>query len=185
MKTYGNIINIIDLELTCWEDKAYQREHSEIIEVGICQVDLINKKIIKQKNWLVKPKNSSVSDFCENLTGISQKMVDEGTTLQKVSKEIRRNFAPSKYAIGCWGVGDVSKLREECLSLNAIDPFERSVEYNLSQLYAFFNNISGKFSLEEAINRENVILKDQHRALPDAIATAEVFLSMIKKYQRS
>ena len=36
MNTTDKIL-VLDLEATCWEeDGAYQREHSEIIEIGVC-----------------------------------------------------------------------------------------------------------------------------------------------------
>ena len=59
-----DLINIIDVESTCWETKAPIGEVSEIIEIGICSLDIKTLKVQNQKSLLVHPKESTISEFC-------------------------------------------------------------------------------------------------------------------------
>jgi inhibitor of KinA sporulation pathway (predicted exonuclease) len=57
-------ILVIDVESTCWQDTPPVREESEIIEIGICTVDVASGKRLEKESILVKPERSKVSEFC-------------------------------------------------------------------------------------------------------------------------
>lgn len=67
-----NLYVVLDFEATCWSDND---EH-EIIEWPMALLDLKNKKIASEFMSFVKPKRSELSDFCKNLTSITQDQVD-------------------------------------------------------------------------------------------------------------
>jgi len=48
-------IIVIDVESTCWQDRPPENEASEIIEVGICVVDVYTRERIAQEKLLVRP----------------------------------------------------------------------------------------------------------------------------------
>jgi len=184
MKIRSNRINIWDLEATCWEDKEYQKEHSEIIEIGICQLDLKTLEIIDQEYYLINPKKSDISEFCTNLTNITQDMMDkEGMSLQRASKLIRKRFAPKKYPSGAWGACDIDKMEKDCITQDAVQPFNKDLYYNLGQIYSMFNQEKPNFSLVNAMKKEGIEYDELHRALPDSINTAKILVNMIKRYQ--
>jgi inhibitor of KinA sporulation pathway (predicted exonuclease) len=84
-------ILIIDLESTCFEGmpRSEQNQITEIIEIGITEVNTIKKHIIRTDSWLVKPQKTAITDYCTKLTGISDLMVQEkGLSLQDVSNLI-------------------------------------------------------------------------------------------------
>ncbi|MEN0056485.1 MAG: exonuclease domain-containing protein [Mucilaginibacter sp.] len=73
METTNEII-IVDLEATCWEPGGnYQKQQSEIIEIGICKLNMETGKITASEGILVKPIKSEISDFCTQLTSIPLK----------------------------------------------------------------------------------------------------------------
>jgi len=80
---YDKIV-IFDTEFTSWEG-ALERgwsgpnEHREIVQVAAQKIDLIHEMVIDRYEQLVRPRiNSELSDYFQNLTGISQQSIDAG-----------------------------------------------------------------------------------------------------------
>ena len=48
-------ILVIDLEATCWEGKAPEGMRSEIIEIGICPLELHTGRRLEKRSILVRP----------------------------------------------------------------------------------------------------------------------------------
>jgi len=83
----GSPLLIVDLEATCWEDQRTpdgegQGIHNmEIIEIG-CALANREGEVLGSRSFLVRPtRNPVLSDFCMELTGITQSMVDAAPTL--------------------------------------------------------------------------------------------------------
>ena len=76
MKTTDKII-IIDLEATCWQGAVPAGQENEIIEIGLSVLDTLTGEISKNQGILVKPQRSSVSEFCTELTTITQDLLDK------------------------------------------------------------------------------------------------------------
>lgn len=71
-------IAVIDFEATCFEKSP---EH-EIIEFPTVIIDVKTRQQIDSIQLFVKPvKTPILSDFCKNLTGITQEQVDSGLSL--------------------------------------------------------------------------------------------------------
>lgn len=127
---------VFDTEATCWdvndfstkeEGRKCQFDNREIIEIGIVEIDLIKREVIKKRRYLVKPRTSRVSDFCTKLTGLTQELVDnEGEFLQFTTKQIKKDFSPKNKYIMSWGAFDPSFMENQCkLSKNnAAYPFQ-------------------------------------------------------------
>jgi len=76
-------IIVVDVESTCWKGKPSEGQINEIIEVGL--------GIINKQSYIVKPKLSIISNFCTELTSITQEMVDKGKE-DKYEKRVVRYF---------------------------------------------------------------------------------------------
>lgn len=72
-----NTIIIIDLEATCWRGEVPKDQVSEIIEIGICLLDIKTRVISKNKGILIQPERSKISPFCTDLTTITQELLDK------------------------------------------------------------------------------------------------------------
>ena len=60
---YNEII-VVDLEATCWDTPEEQAKFtSEIIEVGICVLNIFTGEITKTAGLIVKPRQSKISPF--------------------------------------------------------------------------------------------------------------------------
>ena len=69
---------VIDLEATCSKSKEITRREMEIIEIGAVMVEAKSLEIVSEFQTFIKPvKNSLLTDFCKELTSITQKQVDD------------------------------------------------------------------------------------------------------------
>eukprot|EP00117_Sycon_ciliatum_P029361 scpid46504/ scgid1097/ ERI1 exoribonuclease 2; Exonuclease domain-containing protein 1 len=90
---------VLDFESTCWKDSR-KVVNQEIIEFPAVLLDLSNGKFVSEFHEYVQPMESPrLSDFCKELTGISQARVDDsaplGTCLHLFSKwvlELRTKY---------------------------------------------------------------------------------------------
>lgn len=93
-------ITCFDLEMCCWEDA---RQIGEIISFGLCELDLKTGKITREAHHYIKPVTDTVSDFCTQLTGITQRTVSrQGRPLNEVVNSITAKFGTKRPYV-CWG----------------------------------------------------------------------------------
>lgn len=170
-----NQIICFDLEMCCWEDKP----SGEIIEIGICQINLNTMKIEKEAQYFVKPEKDEISEFCTNLTGYTQSFINKnGRPLEEVLNTIKKNFGFNKTYFS-WGRDDIV-LMNECES-KKID-FEIYEIVNFSFIYNFlFNNSNERKSQIEAMNKFKVIEEGKrHQGIDDAKNLAKLIIEIRK-----
>ncbi|XP_054843293.1 3'-5' exoribonuclease 1 isoform X2 [Eublepharis macularius] len=115
-ENYYDYICIIDFEATCEESNQPEYTH-EIIEFPIVLLNTRNLEIEDTFQRYVKPEiNPQLSDFCVNLTGISQDLVDKADEFPLVlqqaidwmkQKELGSRYSYSILTDGSW---DMSKF---------------------------------------------------------------------------
>jgi len=93
MNRAATLLNIVDVEATCWQDGPPAGQVSEIIEIGLTTVDLSLGQRIGRHRILVRPQRSAVSAFCTELTGLTQAEVDARDQLRRRVPEV--GFRPS------------------------------------------------------------------------------------------
>ncbi|XP_038615478.1 3'-5' exoribonuclease 1 [Tachyglossus aculeatus] len=113
---YYDYICVIDFEATCEEGNPPEFIH-EIIEFPIVLLNTHTLEIEDTFQQYVRPEiNTQLSDFCINLTGITQDLVDRADTfpqvLQKVVEWMRQKELGTKYkySILTDGSWDMSKF---------------------------------------------------------------------------
>jgi len=81
----------IDFEATCFDIPTHKkRKLQEIIEFPAVLLNLETGIIESEFHQYVRPVEIPIlSDYCTNLTGISQEMVQEAKTIQEVMEEFR------------------------------------------------------------------------------------------------
>jgi inhibitor of KinA sporulation pathway (predicted exonuclease) len=169
-------IIVVDLEATCWKDnKTFQREHSEIIEIGICLIDIATGDITQNKGILVKPDHSRVSEFCEELTTISQSMIDtEGVGLKTAVELLLTEYNTQDYIWSSYGGYDKSMFIRQCKAKNIKYPFGAD-HINVKELFKEKSKMNKSVGMKKALN----ILKIQqkgthHRGVDDAYNIAKI-----------
>ena len=95
-------ILVIDVEATCWPGAPPDGQESEVIEIGICPLDVATGERLEKRSILVKPECSRVSEFCTQLTSLTQKQVDQrGHQLcDKACARLEREYRLEKAGVG-------------------------------------------------------------------------------------
>jgi inhibitor of KinA sporulation pathway (predicted exonuclease) len=61
----------IDVEQTCWSEPPPVGMKQEIIEIGVCEMDLTTLEITRSKSYFVRPRRWEISAKCTQITGIT------------------------------------------------------------------------------------------------------------------
>ncbi|MBE3097623.1 MAG: exonuclease domain-containing protein [Planctomycetes bacterium] len=77
-----DLIVIVDIEATCWEDDPPPGQESEIIEIGVCFLDIQSGERMGRESLLVRPEHSEVSPFCTQVTSITPQRVAQGVPFE-------------------------------------------------------------------------------------------------------
>ncbi|KAI1279603.1 3'-5' exoribonuclease 1 [Halotydeus destructor] len=125
-KYYYDVICVVDFEATCERQKSPIEQVQEIIEFPAFIVDVHQKKIVDNFHEYVKPEGK-ISEFCTELTGITQKVVDKADSFINVIdrfeewllNHIKKNNCQS-FAIATDGPWDMAHFFARRCKLNAI-----------------------------------------------------------------
>jgi len=83
------LLNVVDVEATCWEGEPPAGQHSEIIEIGIVVLNLETLERTGKRSVMVRPEHSEVSAFCTRLTGITPEEAASGVSFGAVLRITR------------------------------------------------------------------------------------------------
>lgn len=173
---------IVDLEATCWERNDPKRQPHEIIEIGAVILDE-NYNYIKEFTQFVKPlDNLILTEYCTDLTSITQKDIDSAPTLAVAISRLKEWVGSFEDVVFCsWGYFDKEQLLYEC-SLNSIDyPFNDD-HINIKVRFSKIMERSRRVSLKKALRILDIQFEGtQHRAIFDALMTSKVFKVIMEK----
>lgn len=172
-------ILIIDLEATCWRGPVPEGMQSEIIEIGIAVVDLKTKELLETDSIIVKPKTSTISEFCTELTTITQEMIDEqGVSFEEACKILTNKFKSNRRLWASWGKYDYNQIQNDC-KLNKVDfPMGRDY-YNLKPLFSIKHSLGHDLGVATALEHLEMEFEGtHHRGIDDAKNIARIFKTM-------
>ena len=211
-------ILVVDLEATCWRtpEERPAGERHEIIEIGYAEMT----RDPKTREWstlpgasiLVLPEQSTVSDFCTELTGHTQgDLLRRGFPYRMALAELRRRF-PKLHLVpwASWGDYDREMLRaagekhlhylsvearKEYLEAAARDPFPSlpleaypfsRTHFNLKSLFALLTGAKKELDLPAALQLVGLSFEGApHRGDIDAYNTARLFCAMLNSAART
>lgn len=160
-----NTFVVFDVETT-----GLDSSNCEIIEIGACKVE--DGVITKIFQSLVKPKHS-IPEMITKITSIDNEMVKDSPPIEQVLVDFAyfcKGCVLSGYNVG-FDMGFIKKAG----STIGIS-FENRVEDVM--VFAREKMIIGNYTLKNVANHLNVSLNNAHRALNDALATANVLLKL-------
>ena len=173
---------VVDFEFTCWRGRPPKGMSQEILDIGLVEIDLLNKKIIKKDRFLIKPENSSISNFCTKLTSITSEEVENfGISLSEAFYVLEKKYKMSEKSWGSWGAFDKTHLTKEC-KLKGIDfPFSKNYT-NIQKCFSKTKKDKSRlYSVENALKDLDIEFKGTpHRADVDAYNTAIICLNICK-----
>lgn len=142
-------ILVVDFELTCWEKDQPEGEVSEIIEIGLSEVDIETLTIKKTDSYLVLPEYSTISEYCSNLTGITtQRMKKQGRALSEVSNALKKNWGSASKAWMAWG-NDREAILLDCIRKKIENPFSEAF-HNIGQQFTMMSGSTTSIGLNKA-----------------------------------
>ena len=177
------VINIVDIESTCW-DKPEEKpagEQNEIIEIGIVALDVKTLQIVDKDSILIKPQFSTVSPFCTQLTTITQDLLDrEGISLQAALDRLKAKYKPFLRTWASYGDYDREEFKKNCERIGAEYPWGRT-HLNIKNLLALHKGLKNEIGMAEACKFLGIKLDGTlHRGLDDAENIAKIYSAIIR-----
>ncbi|VDM41231.1 unnamed protein product [Toxocara canis] len=135
----------MDFECTC-EEEIYEYEH-EIIEFPAVLVDVRNRRIVDTFHSHVRPTiNPKLSEFCSQLTGVTQEMVDNALPFVDVFDSFRMWMQShrlgrdnARYAFVTDGPWDIAKFFQmQCLK-SGLETVPHDFRYYINIRKSFLN----------------------------------------------
>ncbi|MGE0492172.1 MAG: exonuclease domain-containing protein [Vulcanimicrobiota bacterium] len=160
---------VVDLEATCCDQRSIPRSQTEIIEIGAVMVKTGSWKALDEFQAFVKPKlHPRLTDFCLELTGITQAQVDGGRPFSEVLQalvEWAEGFPD--YLFCSWGNYDKHQFDQDCTQHGLAMPFANHC--NLKGAFAAQRGLRRGVGMKGALGMCGLELKGQHhRGIDDA-----------------
>jgi len=178
-----NPVVVVDIEATCWTQKRPPTgQHSEIIEVGVCLLDLNTLTPSDKASLLVKPTRSTVSEFCTQLTTLTQEQVDGGMTLAEACAVLVNEYQTPERVWVSWGDYDRRMFRDQCQSFGLRYPFsERHV--NVKHLHMEVHKLKRGLGMARALELAEIPLEGvHHRGGDDAWNIAKLLGHLLNNH---
>lgn len=168
-------IIVIDLEATCWENTPPPGEQQEIIEIGICTLDIKTCQRYKKDSILVRPEQSTVGPFCTRLTTLTQQQLEEeGVSFAEAVERVRQEYSPWDRTWASYGDFDRILFQRECSERGIAFPLGRT-HINVKNLLAIGLNLPYEIGLDTALDKLHLPLEGtHHRGHDDAWNIAAV-----------
>ncbi|MFC3679105.1 exonuclease domain-containing protein [Bacterioplanoides pacificum] len=131
---------IVDLECTCDSPVNFPKDEIEVIEIGavIGSITELGFDLLSKKQIYVMPTVHTVlTEFCRDLTGITQEEVDLANVLGEALQDFDlwlREYSP--VAWGSWGNFDRKQFGSECARKGLNDPLHGVSHINIKQGFA-------------------------------------------------
>ncbi|MFC5703754.1 exonuclease domain-containing protein [Cohnella faecalis] len=176
---------VYDLEMTVRRKKG---QIAEIIEIGAVKVDIIEglPQVVDTFQSFVKPVIvTQLTSDTTTFTGITQDDVNGAGTLAQIVRDFAAWMGPDEYYLCAWGPDDQRQLVQECRQHGI--PTDWIVNHNNLQ-----KMLSKTFKLEKhqqmglkpALEMLEIPFSgSHHRALDDAINTAQILVKLFDRVQ--
>ncbi|MER6498914.1 3'-5' exonuclease [Streptomyces sp. NPDC001455] len=138
MSAEPDLLNVIDVEATCWDGQPPPGAVSEIIEIGLTVVDLRAadgvlpartgsraRGRIARHRILVRPARSTVSAFCTELTGLTAAEVGTGVSFAEACALLASEHEAGIRPWASWGDYDRNQFIRQCRATGTRYPFGR------------------------------------------------------------
>ncbi len=172
-------IIVVDIESTCWKDAPPAGEESEIIEIGICPIDISSGQRLEKESILVKPEHSKVSEFCTKLTTLTQAQVNQGITFQQACSILKKKYLSKERVWASYGDYDRRQFERQCQSFKISYPFGTK-HLNVKSLFAIIHALPQEVGMEQALELLNLPLEGtHHRGGDDALNIAAILSELL------
>ena len=118
----------LDLEWNCADMSRQGDPDPEIVEIGLAELDPISLRVVREANYLVRPRQLDISFHCTSITGLTRDDLLTARPLRDVVTKITEEW-PAKATCFAWGT-DGQILTRACQAKHLTVPFRRFVDLN-------------------------------------------------------
>jgi len=154
-------ILVIDLEATCWPGDPPEGQESDIIEIGLCTLDVATGQRFDKASIVVRPERSTISEYCTLLTTLTQEEVEQGISFREACSLLRATYNSKERLWASFGDYDRLMFERECLTHGVKYPFGKG-HINVKSLFAVVQNLDRELPLDEAMDRLGFPLEGHH-----------------------
>ncbi|MBN1201081.1 MAG: exonuclease domain-containing protein [Anaerolineae bacterium] len=159
---------VIDVESTCWEGDPPDGQEGEIIEIGICVLDVASGDRLAKDSILVKPERSLVSPFCTQLTTLTQDRVAQGVSFERACGILKRKYRARHCVWASYGNYDRCQFERQCHARGIEYPFGPS-HINVKNLFAVVFGLPREVGMVRALHMLSLPVEGvHHRGVDDA-----------------
>lgn len=168
----------VDFEMTCWDGPPPEGQVSEIIQIGICEIDTESMTCIRSETLYVRNTLSEVSQYCTDLTGITPQILKtRGVSLEEAGRRIAKKLGSKGKGWLAWG-SDKAAIDRDCL-VKGVEPFFSNAFFNVGLLYSAMHGEGRSVGLSAAAERFGISFDGRpHDAGADAEVLAEIWCAM-------
>ncbi len=178
-------ILVIDIEATCWEGAPPEGEENEIIEVGICTLDVASGERLQKRSLLVRPERSRVSPFCQQLTSLTQEQVEGGISFAEACRILREEYLARERTWASYGDYDRTMFERQCRERDLLYPFSPR-HLNIKTLLAVLQGLHGEVGMARGLELLGLPLEGvHHRGGDDAWNIAAMLAELMRRYRRT
>ncbi|HZM83144.1 MAG TPA: 3'-5' exonuclease [Candidatus Limnocylindrales bacterium] len=178
--SFDRFLNVVDVEATCWADGPPPGEVSEIIEIGVCVVDIEDWRRVERRRILVQPRRSKVSPFCTELTGLTQAEVDGGVEFAQACALVAGELRGRLRTWASWGEYDRRQFERQCSPGGVRYPFG-SRHINVKERFAAAFGLRRGIGMSRALAQAGLPLEGRHhRGDDDAWNIAAIVIELAR-----
>jgi len=177
-------ILVVDVEATCWEGTPPPGQENEIIEIGLCLLEVASGQRSDKQSILVRPERSQVSPFCTQLTTLTQEQVDRGITFKAACLMLQQQYASKNRVWASYGDYDRRQFQKQCESFKVNYPFGPT-HINVKNLFAIAQGLADEVGMAKALELMKQPLEGvHHRAGDDAWNIAGILAKLLRQLRR-
>ncbi|MGK4004368.1 3'-5' exonuclease [Sorangium sp. So ce1036] len=179
-----DLILVVDVESTCWEGDPPRDQENEIIEIGVCTLEVASGRRRDRRSILVRPERSVVSPFCTSLTTLTQEQVDAGVSFKEACAVLRGELKAQDRLWASYGDYDRRMFERQCEARGVPFPFGPS-HLNVKSLFAVTYALSREIGMAEALERVGLpLVGTHHRGDDDAYNIAGLLAHLLLAARR-
>lgn len=177
-------ILVIDLESTCWDGDPPAGQTNEIIEIGLCSVEVATGKRLDKRSILVKPTNSIVSEFCTRLTTLTPEEVNVGISFKEACSILKKEYSTKDRVWASYGDYDRRQFERQTQAEQIGYPFGPG-HLNVKTLFALAHALPHEYGMDAALQLCGLPLEGtHHRAADDAWNIAALLSGLLAAMRR-
>ncbi len=170
---------VIDVESTCWLSAPPEGERAEIIEIGLCLVDVQSGARLERESILIRPERSTLSPFCTQLTTLTSEHLANGVSFAEACDRLRDRYRVSEVPWASYGEYDRRMFETQCADWGIAYPFS-AAHVNVKHLVSLVRGLQHEVGLIDAMRLFDLPVEGtHHRGVDDAWNTALIATTLI------